>query len=654
MIITHVVSPFFFRLFPQLKGSDNESIVTFFKDFYAWHGVVPDVVMEEGIITVKLDGKGIQQLKKDFNAAIQLCEKGHYQEAKPLLEYLLKKDPNHSEYYRFLGKIESELGNVEGAMDYLLEALRKDSSNAYALLMMGDVFAKQKKDIETALIYYNQALETNPEDFITLTNIGYSLLKERQHTDAKRFLNQAVEANPEYANAWLALAFLESECNADFEAFSYALQAIKFSMPNDLVHNNARRVAEESALNCLTDVSLADQMVLGYIEQLEAAGGLPIKRVLDETITTVVEIEFAENYDRDHHLIKYKNNHPAYQHLVMHELVHLDLVIEARHAQMNQLFVADATNLRAFGEAFKAEFYHMKGLGYGEAQINNIKNSLFEGINHQLYNTPIDLFIEHKLFHEYPKLRPFQFLSLLHTMQVGIDIASDAAIQKAAPKKISFANKVLNMVLAMQFNSLYGYPLVAALQPTKRELKQAETFYQEFLEYVADRQPGEEYELLMHWTEDLQLDPFSKLISEIEYQKTKSEVDNFLTVAIDDALFDDEDAFKARLSKEFLDNAEAKGVDMAVVMYMVQAHQVFAPMTVDEIKKIAFEIAMLGGEDIRTDISGFKVAAMPNLTFSGLKLLAFYYVSWAIAIPEMLVLFEMPYDKEFEVAKNLV
>jgi hypothetical protein len=38
------------------------------------------------------------------------------------------------------------------------------------------------------------------------------------------------------------------------------------------------------------------------------------------------------------------------------------------------------------------------------------------------------------------------------------------------------------------------------------ELKQATDFYDEYLQYKEDKEPAEEYELVLHWAEDLKLD----------------------------------------------------------------------------------------------------------------------------------------------------
>jgi hypothetical protein len=39
--------------------------------------------------------------------------------------------------------------------------------------------------------------------------------------------------------------------------------------------------------------------------------------------------------------------------------------------------------------------------------------------------------------------------------------------------------------------------------------------------------------------------------------------------------------------------------------------------------------------------------------FSGYKLLAYYYVSWAKAVPQMLSQLQMPFDEEYQLALSL-
>ena len=50
-----------------------------------------------------------------------------------------------------MGQILSDEGDQDEAIDYLIDALRWDAKNKYALIMTGNIFAKYKNDIETAL-----------------------------------------------------------------------------------------------------------------------------------------------------------------------------------------------------------------------------------------------------------------------------------------------------------------------------------------------------------------------------------------------------------------------------------------------------------------------------------------------------------------------
>ncbi len=85
-------------------------------------------------------------------------------------------------------------------------------------------------------------------------------------------------------------------------------------------------------------------------------------------------------------------------------------------------------------------------------------------------------------------------------------------------------------------------------------------------------------------------------------------------------------------------------------MYMIGALKYFEQFSREEIKKIAFDIAMVGTEGIDPNKQGYTVPSIEGKVFSGYHLLAYYYVSWALAVPEMLSELQLPFDKEYEIA----
>ena len=62
---------------------------------------------------------------------------------------------------------------------------------------------------------------------------------------------------------------------------------------------------------------------------------------------------------------------------------------------------------------------------------------------------------------------------------------------------------------------------------------------------------------------------------------------------------------------------------------------------------------MQGTQGYSPDKKDYRINSIPNKLFSGYQILAYYYVSWALAIPEMLSQLQMPYEKEYVLASNM-
>ena len=129
---------------------------------------------------------------------VSLAENGKYDEAKELAADLIDKTPHVSEYHRILGQIHSETGNQDAAIDSLIDALKWNPENIYALLMVGNVYANYKDDADTALEYYEQILALKPDDHLALNNIGVKLMEAGKLDQAKQYLDLAKEINPDY------------------------------------------------------------------------------------------------------------------------------------------------------------------------------------------------------------------------------------------------------------------------------------------------------------------------------------------------------------------------------------------------------------------------------------------------------------------------
>ncbi len=654
MRIIHRLDNFLLTLFPSLKDLENkDQVINEIMDYFTIGPFKPKVSIDDEWITVDIDTTTIIAQKDDYKRVITLCEKGMYKEAKPLLAKLIDKNPTNSEYHRIMGQVLSDEGDQEEAIDSLIDALRWDPRNGKALIMMGNIFAKHRNDIETAITFYNQALKTDPSDYIAINNIGANLMNQNKAEEAKKYFLKVIEINDEYPNAHIALAKIAWFDDDIHKAFEHSLLAIKFSKSKDKVYQNAAQLAFDAAKK-LINFGDGKKILSKYRYELEKEGGIEIDIIEDPNITFAAKIEYAESYNRNKHVLRYKPDYPAKEHLIMHELVHLDFAIEARRENENQVFVSTPKQKEQFIAQVKPELNSLlKGLVSDEI-IEDVCEKFFVGLNSRVFNAPIDLFIEQRLFDRFPDLRPYQFISFFGLVQEGKKAVTDQNVIGMTPKSILSFSKIYNIVTAIQFRDMYGIDTLSEFKASKSEMKQAEAFYTEYLDYKDDRQAGEEYELIENWAKDLGIEKNFELINESKLQTKDNYSKDDILKAIEQDPFglENTDAKREKESKEFLESEKKGGANMAVVMHMVGALEFFKDMDAEKIKTIAFEIAMQGTQGYNTQ-NKYRLNSIPGKVFTGYQILAYYYVSWALSSPDLVPSLALPFDAEYEMAKQL-
>lgn len=236
MQIVHKINDFLYTIFPELENANEKEIITAIQKYYTYGPFVPQITIDKDIVTINVDTETIQTQDGDYNKTVALCEKGKFDEAKIILEKLIQKNPSNSEFHRILGQILSEQGDQDEAINALIDALRWNSSNGWGLLMMGNIFAKHKKDLQTALIYYDQAIQANKADHITLANIAYLLFQENKLEEATKYAWETIKLNDKYPNAHFILSLISQSESDLHSAFYSAIQAIKFSIQKDVLY----------------------------------------------------------------------------------------------------------------------------------------------------------------------------------------------------------------------------------------------------------------------------------------------------------------------------------------------------------------------------------------------------------------------------------
>jgi hypothetical protein len=113
------------------------------------------------------------------------------------------------------------------------------------------------------------------------------------------------------------------------------------------------------------------------------------------------------------------------------------------------------------------------------------------------------------------------------------------------------------------------------------------------------------------------------------------------------------DKTKEGKMKAFLNKHADSNINKAVVMSMVSALQYLKPLSKDKVKTLAFEFATLGMAGINPNKENYSIASIKDKIFTGYQTLAYYYTSWAIAMPDQIAQSQLPFDKEFALAKQI-
>jgi len=236
MIIIHSLDSFLVELFPQLHNNltNQELIKNVLEEFYTYSNIRPEINITKTHIEVNINTDKILNQNALFNQANNLCENNKFNEAIPLLLDLIKQNPSNSEYYRTLGQAYSMIGDDENAVNYLIDALKWNPKNNYALIMIGNIFARNKNDIETAKKYYLQVINNNPEDFIAINNLGTNFLQNGKIEEGLEFFEKAYSINKDYPNSIYGIALANEMLGNTLIAFEFGIECLKKCKPNDL------------------------------------------------------------------------------------------------------------------------------------------------------------------------------------------------------------------------------------------------------------------------------------------------------------------------------------------------------------------------------------------------------------------------------------
>lgn len=589
--------------------------------------------------------------------ALDLCNKNEFDKALPLLEEAVKDNPKDSEAWRVIAQIHwNHQNNPDKAYDELIESLKCEPKNIWALVLMGNLLTKEKNDVEHAQQYYEKVLEYYPDNAIAINNIGATFMERKDYEGALPYMEKAISVDDSYANSYYGLGLCYYKLDRIEDAFDICHKGVLKS--SDRPENPA--VREELVKLYLTvakdyaDKTNYINVWKGIKDELEDVDHVNIRIVEDKTLNVHAKMEYAPLHAAKEHVIRYNPEKDFVEHLFIHEMMHLKMSQQATKANRGKAVVSSEATKVAFKKRCLS-FMKKKHSHIPAQELDKVIVGLADGLGLQLMNCPLDLMVEHMIYTDYPIVRPIQMLSLFHMEQDNINAVKQTAQNGFFPKEIVYANKVMNLVTSMHFKDIYGINLIGQYHPTKQELEHAKDLYEEFKAYLDTYKAGDEYEMLEYFVQSFNMEDLVDIINESQVTagmkadlSMKSDLKDLAEGALSE---EDADAANAQFAMNHQDGADPTET-MMMSMYMLGAMEHFDSLEPQDVHRIAIEIAMVGVTGINPK-KKYSIKSLPGKEFGGYQFLAYYYVSWARAIPEKLDKLGLPFSKAYESALQM-
>jgi tetratricopeptide (TPR) repeat protein len=198
------------------------------------------------------------------------------------------------------------------------------------------------------------------------------------------------------------------------------------------------------------------------------------------------------------------------------------------------------------------------------------------------------------------------------------------------------AENKLRVALEMEPDNFYALKNLGAVLANQGKYDEAIKFFRRAID-IDPESPEVLYGLALALNENKNTEEAEKLLRKIVEKNTNEQITELA---------------RRELSKIAMDTYKSKGLRMDAVMYMVSAMKKYKSMSKDEVKRITFEIGMLGrkGLDINDPEKKYELNSMKG-EFSGIELLCYMYVGFKIIDQNVNIGADL--DSEYEAALNL-
>lgn len=620
----------------DLLSLPESEAISLIKESYGFLSKHVEVAIREGmaIISVKEEKEDKKnKAQRLFDIAITEAQKGNYKKAIKTFKEVLNYYPNHVDARRNMGMAYLESGDITKAKQHLHECLLIDPKDTWTYLLLGNISAKQDRDMNRAEYYYKLCLSMNPKDNFLLNNYAALLMETGDYEKAYELFNKALEVDSTYPNTYLGLAMLyqakrdwKSSLTTLNNLFSHAQSNDLRSVPvfqeaRSLYLSLCKQYAEESH-----DYFM--KSVLERKDKLETGTGYPIKIIEDNSLQDIFAVaQMAWRHNSIEHTVRYRDILKAITpHLIAHEFEHIRLETEARKVNRNRHFMTTSETREIAIKSTANHINYLKNKGYSEGDITKMINQMIQGVIAQVYNCPLDMMVEYRVNDDFNEIYCSQFVSINKMINDFVRILGNRDLEKLTPKHIYHASVSLNCTYAIFADFIFKgkTDFASSYKPFSTIYQTGKQLFDNWHNRMKTFKPGDEYEMI---------DDFSRILNLNGWYKWQED------------LADTGTAKKHIISNEYISERSSE-----IYKYCLEAIRRFENKSREEILIVASEIGFVGvqGIDYVTAGKTYTLKSVPGEKLTGLQLLCMMYVGFKAVEPSLNT--ELNFDKEYDLA----
>jgi Tfp pilus assembly protein PilF len=564
-----------------------------------------------------------EEARRLADRAVKRASEGNYEKAIGIYKRVLELQPSFHSARRDLAMAYVEVGDVESATNHLIEVLRLDPKDAWSWVVLANLYIREKGDPDTGEKFLRKALEIQPNDAWALNSLAAVYQKKGQTDQAVKCFEQAIQANPDFANPYYGRAVAFAESNEPEKAVDSLMQLFARAKMQDArsqpVFDGARELFAKLEIDLARrNHSEAFKCIQDYKSEMEKLSGFPIRfEETDFEDQLGATVQMAWKHGRDCHLIKTRRGYDPelLAHLEAHELTHLKLESEARKSGKNLFFATTAKSREFAIRSVGGDIRKMEKEGFSEESITKVTLSLVAGLTGFLFNCPLDMLIERYIRNTFKPIRPAQFVSLRRMALEAWQTNSNPNIRKATPRKIFQASLTLNGAYGLFLDDLFHRASTFAVPYRSLEtFALSQRLWKHWQERGKNLGPGDEYRLV---------DEFADMVGLRDWYEWRPDPGRH-------------EATAEPLKQGTTNPALLKEKQPAAIFYFLDVFKRFDAMTTEQVRNVAFEIALLGrnGLDYASPDEKYELRSVPDRKFSGLHLMCLMYAGFKRVAPE--------------------